>query len=531
MTVRQTIHDIDLSKQLVRIFGGNLLAKNDKKANRMGVNVFQDGKAVSLSGYTVKGYFIRNGVETLILDGVVDGNTAYVDLDARCYHKDGSYSLAVKLCKDSTEQTLVIFDGRIAETITDTVVENENTLSLADIIQQDWVQNVLDAADTAMTSAQQAQAVLDSIKGTAPAIYEDASGAMVQIKDGAAMPVQSLVSQIDALQTGAGDPSISNVRPISGWNSVGAAVTGHNLYSGGDHSFTTSLRYTLPVPLPAGTYVISAIPSFSSDTSKKSCGMALFDTNRNSIQTLYFYKDTNDGTRTHVVTVDKPIGSIRFHASDTHTNSNGHTATWSNIQIVPGDRERIFTPYSGEMLTAQLTKTVYGGSVDLVTGNGSETMGYHELTGDETIIIDSNATYGNGVIIRGVLPVLEIPYLQSGICSHAVVTIGEQQNAMYMKNNGDIVWYGILDTIGKTTVEEFKAWLVAQKEAGKPVQIVYFLGQSAIPFQVEALPIATQKGVNNIWTGMRGIEVTYAADTKLYIDKKLAAIAAAQLNA
>lgn len=174
--IRPTIYNIDLSKQLQRIFSGVLLAKNDKQANRMGVNVYQDGQAVSLSGYTVKGYFIRSGVETLILTGAIDGNTAYVDLDAKCYHKDGSYTLSIVLCKDGQEQTLVIYDGKIAETNTDTVVENENTLSLADIAQQEWVTNVLNAADTALEQAGKAEAAAaeaQAIKDSIPADYTE----------------------------------------------------------------------------------------------------------------------------------------------------------------------------------------------------------------------------------------------------------------------------------------------------------------------------------------------------------------------
>ena len=534
MAIRQTIYDIDLSKQLIRVFSGNLLAKNDKLANRMGANVFQDGNAVSLSGYTVKGYFIRNGVETLILDGTVDGNTAYVDLDGRCYHKDGSYTLSVVLCKDSKEQTLVIFDGRIAETITDTIVENENTLSLADLTQQEWVQNVLDAADTAMeqadkaaASAQQAQAMLDSVNGKAPAIYEDASGAMVQITDGAKMPVQRLACVMQPVQAGSGDAALDNVRPISGWGSVGAAVTGQNLFDGGDKTVTSGVwRYYLPVPLPAGTYTISAFVT-SADTDSNVCAAVLIDEKGTNMVYANLERDVYNAK---TVTIPRPCHSIRFMASSSNSSSTGDTATWSNIQIVPGDTAKDFEPYSGNTITSELPETVYGGYADIVNGTGEKTMGFHELTGDENISLSANETLGAGVTIKGILPAIGNV---DGLCSHAVTTpYLNTKNAMTIgrSNASWIYWTGILNTLGLSTVEEFKAWLTAQKAAGTPVQIVYQIAQP-VPFKVEAQPISTQKGVNNIWSSTGGTEATYAADTKLYIDKKLAAIAAAQLNA
>ena len=43
-------------------------------------------------------------------------------------------------------------------------------------------------------------------------------GAVVSVDDGAAMPVQALTIDIDAVQSGSGDPSPTNIRPISGWD-------------------------------------------------------------------------------------------------------------------------------------------------------------------------------------------------------------------------------------------------------------------------------------------------------------------------
>lgn len=120
---RQNIVKVDLASRLQRIERGALLATADKLANRMGAEVYQNGKAASLTGYTVKGYFIRAGVDTITIAGTISGNQAYVELPESCYYHDGSFSLAVKLCKSGYEQTLVIFDGYIAQTVTGSMID------------------------------------------------------------------------------------------------------------------------------------------------------------------------------------------------------------------------------------------------------------------------------------------------------------------------------------------------------------------------------------------------------------------------
>ena len=47
-----------------------------------------------------------------------------------------------------------------------------------------------------------------------------ASGAVASFSDGADLPLKSLVVDIEPVQSGSGDPSSTNIRPISGWKAV-----------------------------------------------------------------------------------------------------------------------------------------------------------------------------------------------------------------------------------------------------------------------------------------------------------------------
>lgn len=147
---RQSIVKVDLASKLQRIERGALLATADKLANRMGAEVYQNGVAASLTGYTVKGYFIRAGVETITIAGTIDGNKAYVDLPESCYLYDGSFSLAVKLCKSGYEQTLVIFDGYIVQTITDKIIDSGNVIPFMETVLKRNSNNLLDNSNFAV---------------------------------------------------------------------------------------------------------------------------------------------------------------------------------------------------------------------------------------------------------------------------------------------------------------------------------------------------------------------------------------------
>lgn len=144
---RQSIVKVDLSSKLQRIERGALLATADKLANRMGAEVYQNGTAASLTEYTVKGYFIRAGVDTITIAGTIEGNKAYIDLPESCYLYDGSFTCAVKLCKSGYEQTLVIFDGYIVQTITNNIIDSGNVIPFMETLLKRNCYNLLDNSD------------------------------------------------------------------------------------------------------------------------------------------------------------------------------------------------------------------------------------------------------------------------------------------------------------------------------------------------------------------------------------------------
>ena len=116
--MRKNIIDIDLTRPLRTEQVGILIASKDSNANRFGVNVYADGSAVSLTGCTVKGYFVRPDRQVVELSGGTSGNQAFVTLGANCYLYSGRFTLTVKIEKTSgLSMTVRIVNGFVYATV------------------------------------------------------------------------------------------------------------------------------------------------------------------------------------------------------------------------------------------------------------------------------------------------------------------------------------------------------------------------------------------------------------------------------
>lgn len=127
---------------------------------------------------------------------------------------------------------------------------------------------------------------------------------------------------------------------------------------------------------------------------------------------------------------------------------------------------------------------------------------------------------------------------QSSFCTHF-----KNSNYAYSITNAKV---GIYSDHGKVqykyfvsdkpTVDEFKTWLVQQKEAGTPVELVYKTAEETR----EPLPEEAQLALNALHTNYpttivansedAEMELTYVADTKNYTDRKIEEAVTAQVQ-
>lgn len=116
------IYKQDLSHPLIRRDVG-ILGEFDSYANAFCALLYRDGQEIDAGGYTVTGYFIRPDEETVPIVGGASDNMVFAFLTPDCYFFDGAFTFVIKVNDGTMEQTVLICDGVIERTRTDTFID------------------------------------------------------------------------------------------------------------------------------------------------------------------------------------------------------------------------------------------------------------------------------------------------------------------------------------------------------------------------------------------------------------------------
>ena len=196
------------------------------------------------------------------------------------------------------------------------------------------------------------------------------SGATVQCTPVANYPLGVQV-EITPTQEGTGDPSPENVRPIVGWDGVNVWRSGKNLLDWSKVSAFDYPAYGLSfekkensirvfgTPTQSGGLSFNIATTTQSELRGKNFVFSWFTTEENVIN-VYGLRTTSEDAIAIVIANLIEGSSYDF-----------------TIQIAIGtEKLTSYEPYQGNTYTVQLGQTVYGGTVDAVTGVGSKTWGY-----------------------------------------------------------------------------------------------------------------------------------------------------------
>lgn len=413
--------------------------------------------------------------------------------------------------------------GLVTEEGTDQVeaVQNEGQTQVEAVQSEGTTQvnAVRTEGGTQITNIEQRGAdVLSRIPYFAPIITDTANGSIASFSDGADdYPMKSVVAQIVPKQSGSGDPSPTNVRPIEGWSGVNVSqtpypqtekhtITGKNLYNAPNDAY----EILVPCHIPANT-------SFVVSCASGDLGVRYYDGNKNRIDYWSSLNQaTSDGRRYRVLSSNRVTEYVEFYGP------TGRKNFMVEIGSTPSPYEPYGQGYSIPFKDSQGNPiTVYGGNINITDGEGESPMGIVDMgTLTWLTVASSGDTYLYASLPNGYTEVNStVTGSGYGVCEQLKVVkkafnslaVGEMiVNANFISNTS---------ANAVTPIGEY-ADGNAFKTAMSGVMLTYRLA-TPTPIYCEPTEIKSLKGDNNVWADTGDTSVEYRADTKLYIDKKI----------
>ena len=398
---------------------------------------------------------------------------------------------------DGTTTTFQVLDGTSISRI-----EKTSTAGLVDtytVFMTDGTTSFFQ-----VRNGQDGSATWDQINSKAPIITETVTGAIANFPDGADdIPVKDLVVNIEPKQSGSGDPSPDNVRPITGWTGANVTRTGKNLFDKSTASDNTTWTTSGTQGYSAGKTSSALIPVVPSESyyigftgMANVYGVYEFDINKN-----YIGRTFPGALTPRAITLPSNCYYVGLVMDTTYKD----TAYFSYSSTAT-----TYEPYQGTTYTVDWTTeagTVYGGTLDVTTG---------VLTVDRAIV-DLGTLRWTQISTQS--PHWRFwAYLSEMLQNSTLVSTQYVQITPGSQWNGSIgvATQLIADTPAVMVSDERYETAADFKTAMSGVQLVY---QLATPqtYQLTPQQLKTLYGTNNVWADTGDTSVTYSADTKIYL--------------
>ena len=379
------------------------------------------------------------------------------------------------------------------------------------------------------------------------------AGARIEITVTSGCTVNNLKfwPQLEKGSTATAYAPYENIRPISGRDAVTVQRCGENLLnikalraSTTNHGCTWTINDDGSITIAgktgdAASFLGGAVTMLDKSRLQFLPAGTYFFGGKGVNVTIYYYGFYTDGTPCSEI-IANVTAKIK---KDVWITAQGSVAKEKSVNetvypyIVPGTTApTVYTPYRGDTLDLALPSTIYGGTVDAVTGDGEQKWGLVTFDGSEAWTIGGLAAdkrdwyYVSPKIVDAIN---EIPKSGNEICSHY------PHYDVSNNNTGKgcaLVWSAFRVRWGDIIPENTDAWksyLAAQAAAGTPVQIAYKL---KTPTPITATGNGTimplEGETNTIMTDADSVSVTGRADPIRIIQQLQAAqsAAAAQLD-
>lgn len=285
-------------------------------------------------------------------------------------------------------------------------------------------------------------------------------------------------------QEGSGTPSPENIRPISGRDAVKVERCGENLLDEARFPISKTknhLMITSKMTLPAGTYTVCILSVANGVYADGADVNHTYDSNK------------------HTFTLARPTAvQLKAYWINERPEKDEH------IWLVKGNEWRAYTPYTGQTATLTLPRTIYGGTVDAVTGEGQETWSTETISRIESIGELTSVVRCAATLLQKSVTAKSGSAISNWLGEY--VSYVEDKESFYTNQTQ------IYIKISKTRLSSFDVAGVNAYLSEHPLTVCYKLASPVPITATGAQPIPALSGVNTVLTDADTLTVTGRAD-------------------
>lgn len=341
------------------------------------------------------------------------------------------------------------------------------------------------------------------------------SGNPVIITDDADnMVVEAMSVAINPMQSGSGDPSPDNVRPISGW--TGATVTrlGKNLANIADNTYTNSgVTFTASGGAVHMTGTSTGTINRTIGTVRMSAGVTytISGTKASGITDANVLRiDLRNTGGSVIASGDSYNGFVYTPEEDVTVQVNIRLAGGQTIdatiypQIEIGSSATEFEPYSPTVYAVDWTDeagTVYGGTLDVLAGELVSDWALFETTwGAGTV-----ETTKNDIVTKefqlSAFPGTHSGYAKCNLCTYYVSMQAYTEPAFQF----------IVNPWGATPTASVRVGLPSDTADDQVIQVAYIVS-TPTTYQLTPVEVRTLLGNNVFWADCGDVTMSYHSD-------------------
>ena len=400
----------------------------------------------------------------------------------------------------------------------------------------------------------------------------DASGSTANFYTDMASPMKSLKVNFEAKQSGTGDPSPDNVRPITGVDQINVCRTGKNLchivgYSAQNINTPTAARSltnnygttlsTIDFQLPDSSVVVTQT-NHPNTTLYNSYTNGFFTIIEDSMILGKHYNVsfrvtdiTNNPLNASLsdIIIYPPYGrggspsvdgdrliyyDFRYgqHPSvparhGIEVRNCGMSFTLSEFMVTEvTEEDQTFEPYKGSIIPYNLSElgTQYGGYVDLIKGELTATWNKISIKDVTVVKLDDSLTASqNFQIFPSQQAAIGFPTTTCPFICDTFMALPQSGSSISTRVN-IVVWQSAVDGTLRVKTQEYCGLTADEfKEQFGDVQFVYQL-RNPISYQLTPQQIKTFRGTNNIYSFDGTVDVKYWLHSDVKTERKTAQI-------